>query len=116
MTSQRTARGRFSRFIKQRNLFDVEIAIREMGTISLLDALDYLDLLAEVKPEKLERAAVRWHGRLEADPAAAHRFTASGVSPTTGTIDALLIAARIDEAMTRPAKGRTCCRLELGLV
>jgi hypothetical protein len=25
----------------------------------------YLGLLAEVKPEKLERAAVRWHGRLE---------------------------------------------------
>jgi hypothetical protein len=36
-----------------------------MGTPSLLDALDNLDLLAEVKPEKLEQAALRWHGRLE---------------------------------------------------
>lgn len=27
----------------------------------------YLALLAEVKPEKLERAAVRWHGRLETE-------------------------------------------------
>lgn len=30
-------------------------------------ALAYLDLLAEQKPEKLERAAVRWHGRLETE-------------------------------------------------
>jgi hypothetical protein len=36
-----------------------------MGTPSLLDALDYLVLLAEVKPEKLQAAAVRFHGRLE---------------------------------------------------
>ena len=41
-----------------------------MGTPSLLVALDYLELLAEVKPEKLEPAAVRWHGRLEVEAAA----------------------------------------------
>ena len=35
------------------------------GLASLHDGLDYLDLLAEVKPEKLEPAASRWHGRLE---------------------------------------------------
>jgi hypothetical protein len=55
MTSQGTARGRFARFIKQRNLFAVEIAIREMGTVSLLDALDYLDLLSEAESPKLDR-------------------------------------------------------------
>jgi hypothetical protein len=33
---------------------------------TLEDALAYLDLLAELKPAKLEQAAVRWHGRLEA--------------------------------------------------
>jgi hypothetical protein len=38
-----------------------------MASPSLLVALDYLDLLAEVKPEKLEPAAVRWHGRLEVE-------------------------------------------------
>jgi len=33
------------------------MAIREMGGLaSLHDGLDYLDLLAELKPEKLERA------------------------------------------------------------
>jgi hypothetical protein len=26
---------------------------------------DYLDLLAEAKPAKLEHAAIRWQGRLE---------------------------------------------------
>ena len=67
MTSQGTARGRFARFIKQRNLFAVEIAIREMGTLSLLDALDYLDLLSETNSAKLARAALRWHGRLETE-------------------------------------------------
>jgi hypothetical protein len=35
------------------------------GLASLHEALDYLDLLAEQKPQKLEQAAVRWHGRLE---------------------------------------------------
>ena len=57
MTSQGSAHGRFSRAVKQRNLFGAEMAIREMKTVSLVDALDYLDLLAEVKPEKLEQAA-----------------------------------------------------------
>lgn len=65
MTSQGSAHGRFTRAVKTRNLFMAELALREMGTTSLLDALDYLDLLAEVKPAKLETAAIRWHGRLE---------------------------------------------------
>jgi hypothetical protein len=66
MTSQGSASGRFTRAIKQRNLFIAEMAIREMGGLaSLHEGLDYLDLLAEVKPEKLEHAALRWHGRLE---------------------------------------------------
>src|SRR5438445_212298 len=69
MTSQGSAHGRFTRAVKQRNLFAAEIAMREMGTLSLVDALDYLDLLAEVKPTKLERAALRWHGRLELESA-----------------------------------------------
>jgi hypothetical protein len=40
-----------------------------MGTLSLLVALDYLELLADVRPDKFDRAAVRWHGRLELDSA-----------------------------------------------
>ena len=65
MTSQGTAHGRFTRVIQQHNLWAAETSLRELGSVSLEDALGYLDLLAEQKPEKLERAAVRWHGRLE---------------------------------------------------
>jgi hypothetical protein len=41
------------------------MALREMGAVSLLEALDYLALLVERRPDRLEAAAVRWHGRLE---------------------------------------------------
>jgi hypothetical protein len=43
------------------------MSLRELRDPSLVDLLDYLRLLAEVKPEKLEAAAVRWHGRLETE-------------------------------------------------
>lgn len=69
MTSQGSAHGRFTRAIQQRNQWAAESSLRELGhPPSLEDALSYLGLLAEVRPEKLERAAVRWHGRLETEP------------------------------------------------
>jgi hypothetical protein len=40
MTSQGTAHGRFTRAIQQRNLFQAELALREIGTPSLLDAFE----------------------------------------------------------------------------
>jgi hypothetical protein len=68
MTSQGSPQGRFTRAIQQRNLFAAEVALREMGTTpSLLSALDYLDLLADARPDKFDRAAVRWHSRLGAE-------------------------------------------------
>jgi len=67
MTSQGTAHGRFTRAVQQRNLWAAETSLRELGTVSLEDALGYLDLLAETNSAKLERAAVRWHGRLETE-------------------------------------------------
>jgi hypothetical protein len=65
LASQGTAHGRFARAIQRRNLFQAELALREMRTPSLLVALDYLELLAVVRPDRFDRAAVRWHGRLE---------------------------------------------------
>jgi hypothetical protein len=53
--------------MQQRNVWAAESSLRELGTPSLEDALSYLALLAEQRPEKLERAAVRWHGRLETE-------------------------------------------------
>ncbi len=67
MTSQGTAHGRFTRAIKQRNLWAAETSLRELGSVSLEDAVGYLDLLAETSSAKLERACVRWHGRLETE-------------------------------------------------
>ena len=65
MTSQGTASGRFTRAIQRRDLFQAELALREMRDPSLLVLVDYLELLADVRPDKFDRAAVRWHGRLE---------------------------------------------------
>ena len=70
LTSQGSAHGRFGRAIAQRNLWAAEVAAREMGShLSLLDALDYVALVAEVRPEKLGPAAIRWHGRFELESA-----------------------------------------------
>jgi len=65
LTSQGSAHGRFTRAIAQRNLRGAEIAAKEMGGLSLIDALDYLVVLAELQPARAPAAAVRWHGRLE---------------------------------------------------
>lgn len=65
MTSQGTAHGRFTRALAQRNLAAAEIAAKELGGLSLLDALDYLVLLAAQRPGRAQAAALRWHGRFE---------------------------------------------------
>lgn len=45
------------------------MAMREMGQVSLILALDYLALLAQQRPDRFDRAAIRWHGRLECEAA-----------------------------------------------
>jgi hypothetical protein len=60
MTSQGTAHGRFQRAIASRNLFNAETAAREMGGLSLADALALCELLAGADPRRYERAALRW--------------------------------------------------------
>lgn len=65
MTSQGSAHGRFARAIRTRNLFMAELAARELRGLPLNDALDLVELIADVQPGRFERAAVRWHGRLE---------------------------------------------------
>lgn len=67
MTSQGSAHGRFARAIKQGNLFQAELAARELRGLGLDDALDLVALIARVRPDRLERAAIRWHGRLEVE-------------------------------------------------
>lgn len=70
MTDHETAHGRFARAIKQRNLFQAELAARELRGLSLSDALELVILIAALRPDRLERAAIRCHGRLEVEAAA----------------------------------------------
>jgi hypothetical protein len=67
MTSQGTAHGRFERAIAKRHLHAAESAARELGQLSLVDALAFLLLLAEREPARFGRAAVRWHARFALD-------------------------------------------------
>jgi hypothetical protein len=60
MTSQGTARGRFQRAIHARHVENAEMAAREMGSVSLADALLLCELLASTDPKRYERAALRW--------------------------------------------------------
>ena len=60
MTSQGTAHGRFSRALASRNLRGAEDAARELGRLSLEDALGLCVLYLQCAPARYERAAVRW--------------------------------------------------------
>ena len=100
VTSQGSAHGRFTRAIQTRNLWAAETSLREPGSVSLEDALGYLDLLAEQKPEKLERPAVRWHGRLETEAtflslAESQLALAALASLCAGERDALQVLRRL---------------------
>src|SRR5262249_53978025 len=60
MTSQGTAHGRFTRAINRGHLLAAEMAARELGELSLADALSLCELLAACDPQRFERAARRW--------------------------------------------------------
>jgi hypothetical protein len=60
MTSQGSAHGRFNRAINRRHVQAAEMAAREMGGLTLADALLLCELLANVDPARYERAALRW--------------------------------------------------------
>ena len=45
-------------------MLQAETAARELGRLGLLDALDYLVLLAAEAPERYDRAARKWLARL----------------------------------------------------
>jgi hypothetical protein len=64
VTSQGTAHGRFERFLRQGNVEMAEQAARELGQLSLRDALSLVSLYARMGSPKFEPAAVKWVGRL----------------------------------------------------
>lgn len=86
-----------------------EMALREMGSPTLIELLDYVVLLAEVRPQKAERAAVRWHGRLETEAtflslAESHLALAALGSLCAGEPEAADLLRRL----VRPRSRRLC--------
>ena len=65
MTAEGQPVTRFRRAIEHHNLFEAKSAARELGRLDLSEALGLLELIAEREPHRYERAALRWHGRLE---------------------------------------------------
>lgn len=55
-----TPDGRFQRAIHNRHVQNAEMAAREMGGVSLNNALLLCELLANANPSRYERAALRW--------------------------------------------------------
>ena len=70
------------------------------AAVSLLDAIDYLELLAAQRPDRFDRAAIRWHGRLEDEaptltPAESALALAALGSMRMGDTDALPMLQRL---------------------
>ena len=55
--------GQFQRAIERRNLLSAETAARDLGRLSLSDALALLLLIAAQDPDRFDRAAALWHAR-----------------------------------------------------
>jgi hypothetical protein len=64
MTAQGHPRAIFRRAIERKNLLTAEATAREMGAVSLGEALDLVCLVAEVAPARLDGFARRWLARL----------------------------------------------------
>ena len=64
VTSQGSAHDRFERYVRQNNVQMAEDAARELGSLSLRDALLLVALYARMGNPRFEPAAVRWLGRL----------------------------------------------------
>ena len=63
MGEHRSAHAVFQHAVERRNLLSAEAAARELGRLSLADALDFLLLLSEKDPARFDPAAARWHAR-----------------------------------------------------
>lgn len=60
MTAQGHARSVFHRALQRKNLLVAETTAREIGHVSLAEALALTVLIAERDPRRLERASARW--------------------------------------------------------
>jgi hypothetical protein len=70
LTAQGHPRAIFKQAIERGNLVIAEMAAREVGTLTLPEALQLVSLYAQAEPAKFERAALRWHARFVSESAA----------------------------------------------
>jgi hypothetical protein len=69
VTAEPQPRTRFRKAIEGRWVFHAEVAAREIGNLTLLEALELVVLYAEAEPAKFEKAALRWHARFVTEAA-----------------------------------------------
>jgi hypothetical protein len=63
VTAQGSPWTRFRRALHHGNLLEARSAASELEHVGLAEALELVLLIAEKEPERLGRAALRWHGR-----------------------------------------------------
>ena len=98
MTSQGSASARFQRAIARNDLFQAELAAREMEQLPLGYALDICCLMAAKNDPRFERAVVRWHGRFvlerEVDRLAESQLVLAVASELPWNVEEIEIALR----------------------
>ena len=94
VSSQGSPHTRFARAIKRRQVFQAEMAARELGRLSLNDALSLVCLYAAVESPKFEPAAVRWLVRLGLEE---RGVTLAAMQAATGAL-AELRGPRVEDA------------------
>src|SRR5919201_6176529 len=102
MTSHGSAQGRFTRAIRNRHIRNAEMAAREVGELSLPDALAFCLLLADVDPPRFDRAIARWLARFVLD--------VPGITADEAAL-ALLAAKGLRDPRTREVAAQTLGRL-----
>jgi len=60
MTAEPQPRTRFRKAIEGRWVFHAEVAAREIGNLTLAEALDLVCLYAEAEPATFEKVRLRW--------------------------------------------------------
>ena len=102
MTSQGSAQARLARFIRSGQVFHADMAARELGNLSLSEALS-LCLLCEAEGDpRFERAFQRWRRRVVREKALRHEQVellsapagALGTSFRPIALDTLMAACR----------------------
>jgi hypothetical protein len=113
MSSEGRTYARFRRALDVRSVMQAEAAARELGRLGLLDALDYLVLLAAEAPDRYGRAGRRWLSRLLAESEA---LTPDEVSVAVGCLRGLAAAygeqsRQVLRALVKRRRGSRAVRL-----